>query len=106
MSRPLLDAAGLVDAVVEGVVSRLLADGGNTLADRIAKRLVEADRSGYLDLKGLAEKFSCSPEAMEKRVQRDPDLAQLALRIGRRRVWRAADVDAVLAQRRDERMGG
>jgi len=66
------------------------------VAEVVREALAEREADRLLDAPALARYLGCSPAALRMRLHRGSALAQLALTVDGRRVWRRSDVEAML----------
>ena len=86
----------IVDAAAQRAVARVLEH----LPEIIRAELDRRHAGALLSHAALAKRLGISAKALSARLARGSELAALALNVGGRRVWRAADLDAALARGR------
>lgn len=87
--------------VVRRELAALLEPMIPRIAEAVTKRTSEVDEP----MQSLGKILGISPRAALGRLSRDPALRALALRVGRRMMFRPSEVRALFAQRTRERLG-
>lgn len=76
-----------------------LAEAVEPVVERVVRRLLdENDQDQLLDTNALSRVLGISPRALRMRLTRGSQLAEIALSIDGRRVWRRRDVQALMAR--------
>jgi hypothetical protein len=98
-----------LDAIIARIIGAALhaelAGAEDRIADKVIARLEEKQATRYIGQAQLAEMFGKSAKAMSAYLGRESGkaLLSIALDLDGRRVWRLADVEALLTQKADAR---
>jgi len=88
-----------VDALLKQLGDRLALQIAEALRPIIRSEVAAAMADRTEVLQPLAAILGISPDAARARINRDPELARLAVRIGRRSLFRRSDVEALVVKR-------
>jgi hypothetical protein len=90
----------LADLVADRVVGRVRP----IISEEIRRDREAADGDRFLDHKALADLLGIRPDALRQRLRRGSKLAEIALYIDGRKVWRKSEVLSVLSRKDSPRL--
>jgi hypothetical protein len=94
-----------IDALLGEVVSRIASDVARLLRPVIRAEVTAALAEHDQGLEPLGKILGCSQGAARSRMNRDPELAALAMRVGNRCLFRRSDVLALCRRRKPSPKG-
>lgn len=93
-----------LDKFVESIALRVAELMRPAIAEEVHRALEQRDEMELLDQPALARIMNCSNEALRMRLKRGSVLAQLAVNIDGRRMWRRRDIDALAVSHREPKL--